>query len=93
MGLTAQQARDRFGFLLDAFEYGAPPHGGIALGLDRLCAIISGKESIREVVAFPKNLNANCPLTNSPMHVDKEHLDVLHIKVDTPAKKPVESKT
>ncbi|MCL5038092.1 MAG: aspartate--tRNA ligase [Chloroflexi bacterium] len=84
MGLTDEQIRDRFGFLLDAFEYGAPPHGGVALGLDRLCAIMSGKDSIREVVAFPKNLSAVCPLTGSPMYIEQEHLDILHIKADVP---------
>ncbi|MCD6309236.1 MAG: aspartate--tRNA ligase [Candidatus Eremiobacteraeota bacterium] len=84
IGLTDEQARERFGFLLEAFEYGAPPHGGIALGLDRLCAIMAGKDSIREVVAFPKNLNAVCPLTSSPMYVDGEQLDVLNIKVTAP---------
>jgi aspartyl-tRNA synthetase len=66
MGLSPEQAREKFGFLLDAFAYGAPPHGGIALGWDRICALLSGSESIREVIAFPKTGGGYDPLTEAP---------------------------
>ncbi len=82
VGLTLDDARQKFGFLLDAFEYGAPPHAGIALGLDRLVAICAQQDSIREVIAFPKNANAYCPLTEAPVEATQEQLDVLHLKVE-----------
>ena len=66
IGLTAQEAESKFGFLLEAFNYGPPPHGGIALGMDRLCALLSGAESIREVIAFPKTASGGDPLTGAP---------------------------
>lgn len=81
IGLTIDDARKKFGFLLDAFEYGAPPHAGIALGLDRLVAICAGEDSIREVVAFPKNANAADPMTGAPVEPTSEQLDILHLKV------------
>lgn len=80
MGLTQQQAIQKFGFLLKAFEYGAPPHGGIALGFDRLVALMAGQESIREVLAFPKNHQAICPLTSAPMKPTEEQLNLLKIR-------------
>lgn len=83
LGLTEEQAKIKFGFLLEAFEYGAPPHGGIALGLDRLVMIMAGEESIREVVAFPKNQSAACPMTGAPVEVAQEQLDLLKIKIAT----------
>ncbi|MHB2015699.1 MAG: aspartate--tRNA ligase, partial [Candidatus Xenobia bacterium] len=86
IGLSAEEARQKFGFLLEAFEYGAPPHGGIALGLDRLCALMAGVDSIREVVAFPKNQSAICPMTNAPVEVGRDQLDTLHIQVKPPAR-------
>ena len=70
IGLSEQEARERFGFLLDALRYGAPPHGGIALGIDRIVAICAGRETIREVIAFPKTASGLDPLTGAPAAVD-----------------------
>jgi aspartyl-tRNA synthetase len=86
IGLTIDDARQKFGFLLDAFEYGAPPHAGIALGFDRLVAICAKQDSIREVLAFPKNANAYCPMTEAPVEATQEQLDILHLRVATPGK-------
>jgi aspartyl-tRNA synthetase len=82
LGISPERAAERFGFLLDAFEYGAPPHGGIALGLDRLVMILAGAESLREVIAFPKTQRAVCPLTDAPGEIDRQQLDELHLKID-----------
>ncbi|MCM8770385.1 MAG: aspartate--tRNA ligase [Candidatus Omnitrophica bacterium] len=81
IGLDEEEARKRFGFLLEAFEYGAPPHGGIAFGLDRFLAILAQEESIREVIAFPKTQKAFCPLTGAPSDVDEQQLEELNITV------------
>jgi len=66
MGLSEADAQEKFGFLLDAFQFGAPPHGGIAFGWDRICALLSGSDSIREVIAFPKSGGGYDPLTGAP---------------------------
>jgi aspartyl-tRNA synthetase len=81
IGLDEAVAEERFGFLLRAFQYGAPPHGGIALGLDRIVALALGEESIREVIAFPKTQTGSCPLTEAPSPVDESQLKELHIKI------------
>ena len=87
LGIDADEAQQRFGFLLDAFRYGAPPHGGIALGLDRLVMLITGAASLREVIAFPKTQSAKEPMVDSPDAVDPEQLEDLHIQLDVPEDK------
>lgn len=86
LGIDAEEAREKFGFLLDALEYGAPPHGGIAFGLDRLIMLISGAESIRDVMAFPKTQTGACLLTQAPAAVDDAALRDLHVRVRRPVK-------
>lgn len=81
LGFTEENAYEQFGFLLDAFKYGTPPHGGLAFGLDRVMMLILNQESIRDVIAFPKNQNAICPLTNAPGETDEKALDELNIAI------------
>ena len=82
IGLSEEEAGSRFGFLLEAFRYGTPPHGGMAYGLDRVCMLLAGAGSIRDVIAFPKVQNASCPLTGAPDLVDAKQLKELHIAVE-----------
>ncbi|HOW42734.1 MAG TPA: aspartate--tRNA ligase [Candidatus Omnitrophota bacterium] len=81
IGIQPEEAQKRFGFLLEAFQFGAPPHGGFAFGIDRLLAIIAGQASIREVIGFPKTQKAFCPMTSAPSEVDAKQLAELHIAV------------
>ena len=81
LGYTDEQITDRFGTLLEAFEYGAPPHGGIAPGIDRIVMILAGEQTIREVIAFPKNQNAADVMLEAPSQVDEQQLKILHLKV------------
>lgn len=82
LGFSQQEAYERFGFLLEALKYGAPPHGGIALGFDRLLMLISGEETIREVIPFPKTQKGQCPLTGAPAQVEPKQLKELMLKVE-----------
>ena len=82
LGLTEEECMEKFGFLIEAFKYGAPPHAGLAYGLDRLVMLLLGEKSIREVIAFPKNQNAECPVCEAPAPVDQLQLDELGISIE-----------
>ena len=81
LGFTREQAYERFGFLLDAFKYGVPPHAGLAYGLDRLVMLMAKQDSIRDVIAFPKVKDASCLMTNAPDYVDEAQLKELGIDI------------
>ncbi|MBG9883725.1 aspartate--tRNA ligase [Bacillus paralicheniformis] len=82
LGLSEEESKEQFGFLLEAFEYGAPPHGGIALGLDRLVMLLSGRTNLRDTIAFPKTASASCLLMEAPSEVDSAQLDELHLSIN-----------
>jgi aspartyl-tRNA synthetase len=84
LGFSKEEAQEKFGFLLDAFEFGTPPHGGMALGLDRLVMILAGRSNLREVIAFPKTASTTDPMTDAPGEVDKKQLEELHIQLKLP---------
>jgi len=79
LGFSEEQAKEQFGFLMEAFEYGAPPHGGVAFGFDRLCTIMGGQESIRDFIAFPKNNSGRDVMIDSPSDIDEAQLKELSI--------------
>ena len=81
LGMSQEEIADKFGFFVDAFQYGTPPHGGIAFGLDRIAMILSESDSIRDVIAFPKNAKATCPMSHAPTPVDPTQLEELHIEI------------
>jgi aspartyl-tRNA synthetase len=81
LGFTKEEAIEKFGFLLEAFEYGTPPHGGIAFGLDRIIMLLAGRTNLRETIAFPKTASASCLLTQAPSEVDTKQLEELHLKI------------
>ena len=81
LGIDAQKAEDKFGFLLEALQYGCPPHGGIAFGIDRMAALMCGEDSIREVIAFPKTSSGSCPLTSAPSEIEADQLAEVHVQV------------
>ena len=87
LGISKKEQQEKFGFLLDALKFGAPPHGGIAWGLDRLVQIILGAESIRETIAFPKNKEARDLMLDAPSTLSTQQLKDIHIKTDVPKKK------
>ena len=87
IGLSHEEARKKFGFLMEAFKYGTPPHGGMGLGFDRIVALMCGYNDIREVIAFPKNKDAECPMDNSPSDVPEQQIKELNIKLDLVKKK------
>jgi aspartyl-tRNA synthetase len=81
LGFTKEEAINQFGFLMNAFEYGAPPHGGLAFGLDRLVAILGGQETIRDFIAFPKNNSGRDVMIDAPSKIDEAQLTELHLKL------------
>jgi len=86
LGLSESEQKEKFGYMLEAFEYGTPPHGGIAFGLDRMVMLMSHKETVRDVIAFPKTQSATCLMTQAPSPVVNAQLKELHVKLDFAAK-------
>jgi len=86
IGISAEDAQRRFGFLLEAFRYGAPPHAGFAIGMDRMVALLAGEENIREVIAFPKTQSGTDPLTNAPTPIEETQLRELGLTLRKPQK-------
>ena len=85
LGFNPEEAKTQFGFLMDAFQFGAPPHGGLAFGLDRLVAILGGQETIRDFIAFPKNNSGRDVMIDAPSVIDEAQLKELHIQLDLKA--------
>lgn len=81
LGISGEEQERKFGFFIEAFKYGAPPHAGLAYGLDRMVMLLLGAGSIREVIAFPKNQNAECPVSEAPAPAETEQLEELDIKI------------
>ena len=86
LGFTPERAKEQFGFLLEAFKYGVPPHAGLAYGLDRVVMLMVGADSIRDVIAFPKVKDASCLLTDAPNTVDDKQLEELCLEIEIPEK-------
>ena len=86
LGFTPEKAQEQFGFLINAFKFGAPPHGGLAFGFDRLCSLFGGSDSIRDYIAFPKNNSGRDVMLESPSQVDPAQLDELYLKTVAPEK-------
>ena len=87
LGFTAEEAQVRFGFLMDAFKFGAPPHGGLAFGFDRLCSLFGGSDSIRDYIAFPKNNAGRDVMLDAPSAIDPAQLDELYLALKAPEAK------
>ncbi len=84
LGMTEEDIKNRFGFFVDAFKYGAPPHGGLAFGLDRLVMLVTGTDNIKDVIAFPKVQNASCLMSDAPSKVDDIQLKELFLEINNP---------